>query len=991
MSTPTQPRTLAPDEATQRVRPASLADGLVDGVADVPGLANIDALARTVTPAARQNALLQALALRPEVEGGFDNALCKQQVAARLFDEPEPPGKIGRFTVIRELGRGGTGIVYIAYDEQLDRKIAVKLLNNERPDDASGSANARLLREAQAMARVSHPNIAAVHEVGMFHGQIYVAMEFVHGQTLSAWHRQGPVPWQQVLAVFRQAAAGLAAAHEAGLVHRDFKPANAILGEDGRVRVLDFGLARADASPGGIAALERTDEGLASLAASMEQPQLDLSLTVTGTVLGTPAYMSPEQFIGKRVEAKSDQFSFCVALFEALFRERPFDGDTLPSLMTAVLTGKVRDPSNPARAPRWLRLAVLRGLRNDPEQRWPSMRALELALTPERPTQRWTWVAALGVGAALTAGATSWFGAESPAAQVCSGAESQVAGVWDDDRRQQVHTAMLASGATGAEASFERIARHLDEYTESWIAAHRDACEGHSIRRDQSAELMDLRMACLAERRHALAAAAALLGEADAQVVEHAAELTLTLPAIAACSDPAYVGQQLRPPADPNAARLVEAARTLLTEASTRERVGKYAQGLELARQAAATAKTVDYPPLSAEVDLRLGALLELDSQYAEARVAFERAYFTALAAGHHAVAIDASIALVLVTGRRLSQSEVMQSWARHAEAYIRRAGTDLQRARLDSNLGLGAYLVAAYGDSQQRGLKAREFHLAALPIYQSEHAELDIARTLGAIGETYDIVMDDPATAERYLSQAITAYERIGGPEHPGVALSATVLGMHYIHTGDFGSARTQLERGNAILSALGNRGHRNFALNLNGLATLHLKSGDPAAAEPLLRQALEIHVAKEGPLHVNTMGVRMALGTALAKQGKHAEAITVIEACLDDLESGPDPWPWDLDSSGASLAEAYAAVGRLDQLQTRILPMYEQMLAPLPADGSPWMLSFTLGQLLADTDLPKARALVETARARAASYTKDPEPLAKIEAWLAKHPASK
>jgi predicted Ser/Thr protein kinase/tetratricopeptide (TPR) repeat protein len=974
MSRPTEPRTLAPDEPTQRVRPASL------GV-------DIDALARTATPTTRQNALLQALALRPEVDTGFANLQTRQQVAARLFDEPEPPGKIGRFTVIRELGRGGTGIVYIAYDEQLDRKIAVKLLNNERPDDSSGSANARLLREAQAMARVSHPNIAAVHEVGMFHGQIYVAMEFVHGQTLGAWHRKGPASWQQVLAVYRQAAAGLAAAHEAGLVHRDFKPANAILGEDGRVRVLDFGLARADASPGGIAALERTDEGMASLAASMEQPNLDLSLTVTGTVLGTPAYMSPEQFIGKRVEAKSDQFSFCVALYEALFRERPFDGDTLPSLMSAVLTGKVREPSTASRAPRWLRLAVLRGLRHDPEQRWPSMRALELALTPERPTQRWTWALALGLGAALAGGASSWLGPQDSEVQVCSGAEQQVADVWGPERRSQVHTAMLASGAAGAEASFERVARHLDDYTAQWVAAHRDACEGHSIRRDQSAELMDQRMACLAERRHALAAAAALLGEADAQVVEHAAELTLTLPPVAACSDPAYVSQQLRPPADPNAARLVEAARTLLTEASTRERVGKYSEGLNLARQAAETAKAVNYPPLSAEVDLRLGTLLELDSHYTESRAALERAYFTALAAGHHAVAIDAAVALVLVTGRRLSTPEVMQSWARHAGAYLHRAGTELQRARLDSNLGLGAYLVTEYGDTKQRNLKAREFHLAALRVYEAERAELDIARTLIAIGETYEMAMDDPVAAERYLSDAIAAYERVGGPEHPGVALSATVLGLFYIQNGDLAAAQTQLERGRAIMSASGNSGHRNFALNLGGLATLHMKRDDPAAAEPLLRQAYEIHSAKEGPTHVNTMSMRAELGHALAKQGKHGEAIALLEACLADLEAGTDPEPWGLGKVGIALAEAYVAGGRPEALQRRILPLYERMAAAMPPHAGPWMLGFTLGKLLADTDLPRARALVESARASVPDSQH--AEVAELDAWLAKHPA--
>jgi len=219
----------------------------------------------------------------------------------RPEDDPHepPPARIGPYTVLRAIGRGAMGVVYSAYDDRLDRKIAVKHLHLGR--DAGPQAEARLLREAQALARVSHPNVVQVYEVGEHGREVYIAMEFVRGQTLRAWARAAARPWREVLGVYLQAGRGLAAAHAAGLVHRDFKPDNVMIGDDGRVRVMDFGLARSQAEPVPV----RPDDPLSSSTAN-----LSLSHTVAGRLLGTPAYMAPEQHIGAPGEARSDQFSF---------------------------------------------------------------------------------------------------------------------------------------------------------------------------------------------------------------------------------------------------------------------------------------------------------------------------------------------------------------------------------------------------------------------------------------------------------------------------------------------------------------------------------------------------------------------------------------------------------------------------------------------------------------------------------------------------------
>jgi len=349
----------------------------------------------------------------------------------------EEPRRIGRFAVLRVLGAGGMGVVYVAYDEELDRRVAIKLLQVRAAVDTS-QGHTRLLREAQAMAKLSHPNIVTVFEVGLWNGQVYMAMELVAGPSMGEWLAAGPRSWQEVLAVFMQAGRGLAAAHASGLVHRDFKPDNAIIGEDGRVRVLDFGLARA---------VTDTSQELripAAAPAPLTSSVLSAPLTMTGAVMGTPAYMAPEQHRGEPADARSDQFSFCVSLYEALYGRRPFAGDDLVSLVFNVLTGEVQPPPRDRRVPGRLHAAVVRGLAVDPDARWPGMNELLAAISIEPPRRR--WLAAAGVAGLLVAAVVGGTVVQARAAGRCGGGEAQLAAVWNDERRAEVDAALLATG-----------------------------------------------------------------------------------------------------------------------------------------------------------------------------------------------------------------------------------------------------------------------------------------------------------------------------------------------------------------------------------------------------------------------------------------------------------------------------------------------------------------------------------------------------------------
>jgi serine/threonine protein kinase len=331
--------------------------------------------------------------------------------------------KVGRYVIRGLVGRGAMGEVYRAHDPELGRKVAIKLLRANVADTGGAlEQRSRLLQEGRAMARIRHRNVIAVHDVGTFDDGVFIAMEFVEGNTIAYWLLAAPRTWQEVLAAFVQAGRGLAAAHDQHVVHHDFKPDNVMIGRDGDVRVMDFGLARElrrrwmgesiDASTSSVGvsngSLYETVR-LGGQPAPAETPGVvgALPTIVAGSMIGTPAYMSPEQFLGAPTDERTDQFSFCVALYEALYGQRPFAGATLLELRGNVFAGQVTSEPSGSRVPRAVRRALVRGMAPNPAARFHSMHTL-LAELERASTQTWAprdllWVS--GMSAVVAAGA----------------------------------------------------------------------------------------------------------------------------------------------------------------------------------------------------------------------------------------------------------------------------------------------------------------------------------------------------------------------------------------------------------------------------------------------------------------------------------------------------------------------------------------------------------------------------------------------------------
>ncbi|MCY1009547.1 serine/threonine-protein kinase [Nannocystis pusilla] len=396
-----------------------------------------------------------------------------RRIAWRLFGEPSETVKIGRFRVGETLGQGGMGVVYAADDEQLDRRVALKVIRPEVVARAPGE-HGRLVREARALARLSHPNVVQVFEVGEHAGVVFIVMELVPGTTMAHWLAGAPRQSEDILRRFVEAAHGLAAAHRAGIVHRDFKPANALVGEDGRVRIVDFGLARG----------ERLADRTVTTASESEDSASSATAT-TGSLAGTPAYMSPEQLVGAACDARSDQFSFCVALYEALHGSRPFTVEAI--LACAQAGGRAPVLPHAKHMPRWLCRLLTRGLALRAEDRYPAMTRLIAEIEGALGRRRRARMFALGVPAMIAAAVAGHQLSPASAEFIgCPAPEAALVGVWDDAGRAAVATAIATTAAPFAPTVRDRVVEALDVYAGVWARARHDACQSSVTPGDQS-------------------------------------------------------------------------------------------------------------------------------------------------------------------------------------------------------------------------------------------------------------------------------------------------------------------------------------------------------------------------------------------------------------------------------------------------------------------------------------------------------------------------
>ncbi|MEX1367872.1 MAG: tetratricopeptide repeat protein [Nannocystaceae bacterium] len=861
-------------------------------------------------------------------------------VHAPIAEVPElPPGStFGRYVVARTLGRGGMGVVYLAYDPQLDRGVALKVLRPGASLAERGVAQERLLREAQVMARLSHPNVVPVYDAGEVDGRVFVAMEHIEGRTISDWLAQERPRWPEVFDVFVAAGRGLAAAHERGLVHRDFKPDNVMIDASGRPRVMDFGLARAaeDEESGAAEAPSTFSELANGVSARISGTD---SLTRTGFVLGTPAYMAPEQHLGAPLDPASDQFSFCVALYKGLYGERPFEGGTAAELCKAVLDGQVRPAPSATAIPGWLRRIVLRGLAPRPDARWPSMDALLEALTQRRrraQRMRTGVPAVVLVGVAVAGG--SWLQAQRD--EPCQEGETTLASSWSDGRRESIRQAFVGTKLPFAEDAAERVTARIDLWGARWVDEYRDACAATAIRREQSGEALDLRMRCLRGRRRALEGVVSVLGSAEPGTVERAMTVVDQLPEPGSCADLELLRAQVRPPDDPALRERVEERLAALGRVDALLGAARFAEARAALDEIDADAAALEHAPLRVELEARRGSLLHAEGALDEAVSRLESTVWLAEAQGMDRMALRAAIELVRVVGVERDEHDRGEVGARLAEAKLERTGrnprleADLLRvrgsladARGDYEQAAGLFeqsLVAweriepdgighalALGDfgkihfrAGRSSEAAQAFERAAESLVAAKGPDHpDVGKAWGNAAAAWHR-QGEYERARRGFESSLRVLEKAYGPDHPAVAIGLTNLGNVSYRTGDYAAAIEQGRRAIAIKQATLGAVHPKIGLNLNNIAMAQSKLGELEAALATYREA-DDNLAALGPDHIARVEPWIGEGEQLIHLERHAEAIDPLRRAVA-LQRAHDEEPTRLALPAFLLAQA-------------------------------------------------------------------------------------
>ena len=847
-----------------------------------------------------------------------------------------PRTVVGRFVILRALGEGGNGRVYSAYDNELERRVAIKILLSEGEAGDRSREHERLLWEAKALAKISHPNVVPLYEVGLHEGRVWVAMEHVDGASLRQWC-VAPRPWAQVLSAIIALGEGLAAVHRAGLLHRDIKPDNAVVGSDGRVRLVDFGLARTVVS-------REPDPQVGWRTQSVATPATTLGWGGAGTV----GYSPPEQLRGPDIGPAADQFALCVTAWELLYGVRPWPGRSADEFAAAMATLPPSAGSDGRSVPTVLRLILERGLALEPSSRFEGMAALlaELRLVQSRMRRR--RLAGLGVVGLLVAGSAVGYVrlAEWQVRRECDAAGDQILGDWTPARRSSVHAALVGAGVPYATETAELALPRLDAFAESWSDAQSEVCRQAELHRSWDPEAVDRARWCLSESRRRFQVWVDLATAQPSLAVPVFSQAVRTLPVPSRCSNPERLQQVRRPPAELE--EEVEVVQAALPRVAMLSAAGQDAQARTDAEDLVRDAQRIGWPPLVSQTSLALASTLEAFGANVEAERAAEDAYFGALR-GPRGDGFDAAIALALITGPRLRRWDDANRWVRAADAAALDPDEPTAASRLATVRGHVADGRGEYLEAKEHYERALQMEVVADGPAHPMSATLlsNLANIHRQLGHLEDAV--------RLHRQALTVAEACYGPHHPDVAGVLLNLSNAFVYAGSYDEAKLAATRALEIQEAVYGRDSEPVRRVLINLAIAESRLGDveqmvatferiaelteqrfgpddmetadalgnlavtlqtAGRAEetlPLLRRALDISERHLGGDHPDVALARFNLGVTLQQQGEHAKAIEEFAGALRSLETTFGVKSHQLVGPLAALAESSAELGDL------------------------------------------------------------------------------
>ena len=912
---------------------------------------------------------------------GLDRDLAFAEAERRLLGRVLQPVTLDRFVVLHRLGQGAMGVVYAAHDPKLDRKVALKLVDTGGfGSEGVREAQDRLEREARAAADLSHPNIVTIYDTGTVGDQVFLAMEMVDGETLRRW-LQTTRTWREIVTLFIEIGRGLAAAHDKGIVHRDFKPDNVLVGKDGRPRVVDFGLAR-PISTAMASSASLDDTSTQDGEDESESGSAPATASRDTRIAGTPAYMAPEQYEGRNIGAHSDQFGFCVALYEALLGERPFQGKGPAALAASVIEGRRAPVPRNHSVPPGILAVVSRGLSTDRTARHRSMHHLIGELSRARDARRRRVM--LGAGAlGLSLSVAGTYAVATTTApdppDPCEAAADPLHEVWNDERREAIAETM-AKRSAWAGGIWDKVDPKLERFADRWTAQREEACQSAQHRGEESTRLLELRYACLDRALVRLDVYLESIEKAESLPPDYDGKQADRVDQLWKCED----RERLVGLMDANGladqtdtTRLADGLKRweegyeALERAQLARSMGKADEATAQANQVIEDAKRDGLRGLEAEARLVAGRWSHDTEQ-------LERALDLSIAASTPSQAAEIGITIAeQATAAGNGDPVAAREHLRYAARFLERAGPSYEGSLAVRIPSVRGNLALREGDNA----KAHEHFETALAMAREtlgpDHT--DTLVILGNLAVSHSR-MGHNAEATKTYEQLLEQQTRIIGAEHPMVGFTLLNLGVVALGDRDFDRAEKFLERAKDVWTKVFGAEHPQLTAPMEALGEVYRYRGDYDEAQALHTTVLQLREKAFGKDHPALCSNLDSLGDIAAAKGEATTAEAYYRRALKIRRGADHHLDMTLTKLGGLLASGPQATEGRGMLEEALKLRSREGQDPLSLAET----EMAMARSLANDDQARAQTLAEGAigRFRAAGGRREKERLA-AERW--------